>query len=122
MFLLKITETRQRKFLLSVKTDCANRAVEREFKMLLVYEKRYLIKILTVLEKIWGDDWAIIKIDIKNAPFALMDIEVQIYKKYRILLAYDRSLLGIFIMRNGEPVHISKFTKQELITGFEVCK
>ena len=90
--------------------------------MLVSYGKQNLINILIALEKTWGFDVNILKIDIKNAPFGLMDIEVQIYKKYRILLAYDRSLLGIFIMRNGEPVHISKFTKQELITGFEVCK
>ena len=90
--------------------------------MLIVYDKRNLINILTALEKTWEDDWAIIKIDIKNAPFPLMDIEVQIYERYRVLLAYDRSLLGIFIIQGGEPIYIEKFTDEEIIGDFDSCE
>ena len=90
--------------------------------MLVSYSQKELVNILVTLERIWGKSINVIKIDIKNAPFSLMDIKVQIYKKYNILLTYDRSLLGIYIMQNEKPIYIGKFTDEEIIGDFDSCE
>ena len=82
----------------------------------------HLKNILSVSERVWGKRFSVIKVDIKNAPFALMDMELRIYGKYHVLLAYDRSLLAIFIIQGGEPVYIKNFTNKEILGGFSACK
>jgi len=83
-----------------------------------------LANILMALYQVWGSSAFVEKIDIHNAPFSMMTIDVRIYARDPkwLRLEYDRSHLVIYVKCEEGYVYLGKLTPLPKIRGFDSCK
>jgi hypothetical protein len=72
-----------------------------------------------LINQFWQGNAQINNEEIINAPFDMFKINVTIYKKFKILLEYDRSIIAIKIKENEKFINLRTLTKKETIKGFK---
>ena len=70
-------------------------------------------------EKIWGANVSFGEMNIMPYPHTEFEWSMNLYGTVDIMLYYDRSILGVAILKNGEAFSVSSFTDKSYVGGFE---
>jgi len=83
----------------------------------------HLANILMALYQVWDSAVLIEKIDIKNAPFSMMtiDVLVGIQEKNPLRLEYDRAHLAVYVKCEERYVYLGNLVQLPKINGFDSC-
>lgn len=79
-------------------------------------------RIRLAAKEIWGDNCQFGDIQVENAPFCMFQIPLLIYRRFNVLLIYDRSILDISVKLGNEYHWLADLTQKPIIEGFESCK
>ena len=71
-----------------------------------------------LIPQFWGQDAQAVDVSIIDAPFDMFEIKTVIYGHFEILIAYDRSIVGISVWLNGSFINLRKLTSQKTVIGF----
>lgn len=81
--------------------------------------KSKLQMITGLVNKSWNSNVQILNVEIIDAPFDMFNIRMVLYKRFEVLLTYDRSIVGLNVKRGDEFINIRKLTTEETVKGFK---
>ena len=77
-------------------------------------------KLISFIKRFWDDKVSNIKItDIADKPFDIFTLAMKLYKKFDIMMEYERSTLAISVKIDDEFVYLDELTDEPIFIGFE---
>jgi hypothetical protein len=81
--------------------------------------KEHIELIVRTAAELWGNKCVFGEMKVSPAPWSEFEWSMRLYDKVDAVLFYDRSIIGIHIIIEGEEKFLRKLFPEEVIVGFE---
>ena len=75
--------------------------------------------IKTTAQKVWGEDCVFGEFTEPNSPYAEFEWHIELYRRFRVRLDYERGGIGNMILTENGYIALSRLTDEKVFRGLQ---